>query len=170
MNSAGMNTILCAGFGVSQEPLALSQAGFDVVAMDISPQAIEFSRSLGLPPERFTLFCDPEMRRLGGKIDFVTGNILDDAVCSGPFDVIIERRTAQLYAEHDLGVLMAALAKRLSPDGIFFSHCHDGRWRPPGRPTHFTRPWFQENRWVVWNGRSGKKPKGQVAWLFTTTG
>jgi hypothetical protein len=35
-----MRRILCAGSGISQERRAIAEAGFDVVALDISPQAI----------------------------------------------------------------------------------------------------------------------------------
>lgn len=170
MNSEGMRTVLCAGSGISQEPRALAEAGFDVVALDISPQAIAISRGFGFSPEGFEHFCEPGMRRPGGHVNFVTGNFLDSALCSGPFDVIIERLTAQNYFDRDLGAVLGALARRLGPEGIFLSHCHDGGWKPPAQPRHFTKQWFQDNEWIIWNGAPSQKPRGQVAWLFTTTG
>jgi len=170
MNTEGMKSVLCAGSGISQEPRALEQAGFEVVALDISPQAIEIARGFEFPTEGFEFFCEPEMRRPGGHVEFVTGDILDSAVCPGPFDVIIERRTAQLYFNRDIGVVLGGLAKRLGQDGILLSHCHDGGWKPPAEPRHFTKPWFQQNRWTIWDGGPGGKPLGRVAWLFTSTG
>lgn len=36
--------------------------------------------------------------RGGGILRFATGDVLDELVCPGPFDAIIERRTLQLLA------------------------------------------------------------------------
>ena len=99
-------------------------------------------------------------------MDFVLGDIRNAEICPGPFDVIIERRTAQLFSH----LFKASLAGRLAKDGIFFSHSHDGRWRPPAEPRHFTEPWFKENGWKIWHPVWARKPQGQVAWLFTSTG
>jgi 2-polyprenyl-3-methyl-5-hydroxy-6-metoxy-1,4-benzoquinol methylase len=48
MSENGMKSILCAGNGISMEPRALATAGFDVVALDISPRALDIARSF--PP------------------------------------------------------------------------------------------------------------------------
>lgn len=170
MNNEGMRSILCAGSGISQEPRALAQAGFDVVALDISPKALEIAQGFEFPTEGFEHFCEPEMWRAGGHVDFVVGDILDSTVCPGPFDVIIERRTAQTYFNSDIGSVLGALAMRLGQHGILLSHCHDGAWKPPAEPRHFTKSWFQQNRWTIWNGGPGRKPSCRAAWLFTSTG
>jgi len=170
MNDEGMKSILCAGNGVSQEPKALAAAGMNVVAMDISPQAAEIAKSYPFPLEAISHYYEPELQRLGGKVEFVTGDILESAVCPGPFDVIIERLTAQNYYTHDIGSVLNGLAQRLSENGIFFSHSHDGRWRPSAKRRNFTEPWFREAGWTIWNGGTGRKPPGRVAWLFTSTG
>lgn len=170
MINEGMRSILCAGSGISQEPRALAQAGFDVMALDISPKALEIARGFEFPTEGFQYFCEPEMRRAGGHVDFVVGDILDSTVCPGPFDVIIERRTAQIYFNSDIERVLGALEMRLGQCGILLSHCHDGAWKPPAEPRHFTKSWFQQNRWAIWNGRPGPKPSCRVAWLFTSTG
>jgi len=170
MNAEGMTRILCAGNGISQEPRALAQAGFQVVALDQSSQAVEIAREFEFPTEGFEYFCESGMRRPGGHVDFVVGDILNPEVCPGPFDVIIERRTAQIFFNHDVGGVLRALAERLDEDGVFLSHCHDGAWKPPVEPRHFTKSWFQQNRWTIWDGGSGRKPPGRVAWLFTSTG
>lgn len=60
----------------------------------------------------------------------MVGDILDSAICPGPFDVIIERSTARGYYDRGIAAVLAALERRLSQDGIFFSHCHDGGWSP----------------------------------------
>lgn len=41
MRANGFKTVLCIGNGISQEPRALSWAGFDVTALDLSPFATE---------------------------------------------------------------------------------------------------------------------------------
>ncbi len=161
--------MLCAGSGISQEPRALAQAGFQVVALDFSARAIEIASGFEFPAKAFDFYCDPTMRRSGGKVDFVVGDILDSTVCAGPFDVIIERRTAQLFSNENIGALLDSLAGRLGHDGIFFSHSHDSAWRPPRKPRHFTESWFRNAGWTIWSG-PGRKPQRRVAWLFTTTG
>lgn len=170
MNAEGMGNVLCAGNGMSQEPRALSEAGFHVVALDLSPRAAEIARGVDFPPEAFETFCEPGMRRPGGHVEFVVGDFLDAEVCPGPFDVIIERRTAQLFGNSGIGEVLGALAKRLNQDGIFLSHCHDGGWRPPAEPRHYTTAWFEENQWTIWNGSPDGKPRGQVAWPEMSTG
>ncbi|MBI1786999.1 MAG: hypothetical protein HYR60_05520 [Acidobacteria bacterium] len=40
--------VLCAGSGISQEPKALAEAGFEVVALDLSPEALELRREGGV--------------------------------------------------------------------------------------------------------------------------
>ncbi len=170
MSEEGMKTVLCAGSGISQEPRALAEAGLDVVALDLSPQAMEIAKVFEFPSERFDHFCEPGLRRPGGHVDFVVGNFLDLTVCPGPFDVIIERRTAQIFFNHDIGSILGALAARLGQDGIFFSHCHDAAWKPRAKPRHFTESWFRENGWTIWKGSQGRKSPGRLAWLFTSTG
>jgi hypothetical protein len=170
MNKEELKSVLCAGNGISQEPRALAQAGFQVVALDFSPRAVDIARGYEFPAEGFKYYCKPGFRRPGGHADLVLGDILDPAVCPGPFDVIIERRTAQLFLSGDMGAVLGALAKRLGPKGIFVSHCHDGAWRPPAAPRHFTEPWFKQQAWTIWKGGPDRKPPGQVAWLVTSTG
>jgi Methyltransferase domain len=169
MRDQGMKSILCAGSGISQEPKALAAAGMEVVALDISPQAVEIARSYRFPMEAVSNYYEAGLQRPGGRVEFVTGDFLDSTVCPGPFDVVIERRTAQNYFTHDLGAVLSVLANRLSKDGIFFSHCHDGAWKPPDRPRHYSEAWFRDSAWTIWNG-SGRKPPGRVAWLLRSTG
>lgn len=170
MNIEGMRNILCAGNGISQEPRALAHAGFQVVALDKSPQATELAQRFEFTKECFEFFCNAGMERAGGNLNFVVGDILDPAICPGPFDVIIERRTAQIFPSDNRGAVLSALAARLGSNGIFLSHSHDGGWKPPAEPRHFTEAWFRENQWVIWNGSRGRKPPGRVAWLITSTG
>lgn len=170
MNDEGIRSILCAGNGISQEPKALAAAGMEVVALDISPQAVEIAKSYPLPVEAISFYFEPELQKPGGKVEFVTGNILDATVCPGPFDVIIERLTTQNYHTQGIGAVLNGLAQRLSENGIFFSHCHDRTWKPPAEPRHYAEQWFHEAEWTIWSGRPGRKPPGRVAWLFRSTG
>jgi hypothetical protein len=170
MNDEGMKRILCAGNGISQEPKALAAAGMDVVALDISPQAVEIAKSYPFPLGGISNYCEPELQKPGGTVEFATGDILDSAICPGPYDVIIERLTAQNYFTRDIGTVLNGLAQRLSENGIFFSHSHDGAWKPPAKRRHYSESWFHEAGWTIWNGRPGRKPLGRVAWLFTSTG
>ena len=169
MTRSDMKTVLCVGSGISQEPRALAAAGFKVVAMDLSTTAMEIARRVPFTDDDVQSFYDPKFQRSGGMVDFVVGNFLDPKVCPGPFDVIIERRTAHLYVSSDLDRAMTELTNRLSDNGIFFSHCHDACWKPPAEPTHYARSWFKENGWSMWYGE-GDKPKDRVAWTFISTG
>lgn len=149
MNIEGMRNILCAGNGISQEPRALAHAGFQVLALDTSPQATELAQRFEFIKGCFEFFCNADMERAGGNLNFVVGDILDPAICPGPFDVIIERRTAQIFPSDNRGAVLSALAARLGPNGIFLSHSHDGGWKPPAEPRHFTEAWFRKNQWVI---------------------
>jgi len=164
VKAEGLRRVLCAGNGLSLEPWYFAVGGCQVTALDLSPRAAEILQIVELPPE-----WREQAEQRGGRIDYVVGDLRDPAVCPGPFDVIIERRTAQVYAEHGLDGALAALAARLDENGIFVSHCHDGCWRPPAEPRHYTREWFVRNRWTLWDG-AGEKPAGRVAWLHLSTG
>jgi hypothetical protein len=70
---------------------------------------------------------------------------MNPGLCPGPFDLVLERRTLQLFAGfNQLDAAMTAVANRLDDRGILFSHCHDGGWRPPAEPRHVTRAWLME--------------------------
>lgn len=170
MNDEGMKRVLCAGNGISQEPKILAAAGMDVVALDISSQAADIAQSFQIPMAAISQYYGPGFEKPGGKVEFVTGNILDPDVCPGPFDVIIERCTVQNYYSKDIGSVMNPLVERLSENGIFLSHCHNGAWRPPAKRQHFSESWFHEGGWTIWDGHTGRKPSGRVAWLTLSTG
>ncbi len=164
------NRILCAGNGCSMEPRALAAAGFDVTAVDLSRRALEISMQFPPSNQLLNTFFDMDALRPGGRVEFVIGDLFDTTVASGPFDMVIERLTAQTYPDEDRSRFLAALAGRLASEGVFFSHCHDNRWKPGTEPHHATRRWFQEHGWPIWNGGPGRKPTGRVAWLFSSTG
>ena len=76
MQEQGLRSILCAGNGTSQEPRALAAAGFDVTALDISPVAIACSKDFEADSSSLAYFCDPELYRPRGSVEFVVGDLL----------------------------------------------------------------------------------------------
>ena len=164
--------VLCAGSGLSMEPFALGAAGLHVTALDISPRAIQLlqlaSPDCDMLRQHFKLPAEASLDN--ADIAFVQGNVLDPAVCEGPFDLIIERRTAQTYREAAREAFLSRLADRLSTEGILFSHCHCGWCKPGETPEHLSRDWFTAEKWPGWSGPPARKPPGRVAWLYTTTG
>lgn len=170
MAEYGLRTVLCAGNGVSREPHALVEAGFDVTALDLSPTASGIAKkAFELDPRRVSHFTGPEAHRTGGHVEFVVGDLLDTAVCPGPFDVIIERRTVQRLPEHERSAGLEALAGRLGDVGIFVSHCNDVHCSRP-KLFHASESWFRERCWTIWDGPPGSTLAGRVAWLIRSAG
>jgi hypothetical protein len=167
MRVNGFRSILCIGTGVSLEPRALAAAGFDVTALDLSPFAIGTAQQATAPPRHLERLIGGRAQQDGGQLNFVVGDLCDRTVCPGPFDVIIERRTLQLFArKHPEG--LEAVASRLAARGILFSHSHDGAWRPPAPPRHACEDWFTARGWHHWYGQG--RVSGRVVWLVVTTG
>lgn len=170
MHQNGMKSVLCAGNGISQEPRAFAEAGFDATALDPSVVAVNFARAWKFGPKDYELNMEPQPRREGGQIRFVVGDILDPTMCPGPFDVVIERRMLQLFEPERRHIALDALASRMKEDAILLSHTHYGNWRPGQDRTHPLQPLFVENGWTLWTPREGPKPPGRVASLFFSTG
>jgi hypothetical protein len=173
MRRFGLKTVLCAGSGISQEPRALAEAGFEVTALDLSPTALGVAKASNLDARGVSHFCDPNALRAGGHVDFVAGDLLDATVCPGPFDVVIERRTVQCLSEQERSVGLAALTGRLSEVGIFVSQCLDDQFPPElGWAFHDTglfhasEPWLRERGWAIWDCVPGLTLAGRVAWLI----
>lgn len=171
MAEYGLRTVLCAGNGVSQEPRALAAAGFNVTALDISPLAVSCAQ--GCQDGRGLDFCSSQMRRPGGCVHFVVGDLSDIKLCPGPFDVIIERRAVQWFPEHERPAALAALSRRLGEVGIFVSECLDDPfplelgWSQQGFCGwfHASESWFRTNDWTIWDGFRSSRLAGRVAWL-----
>lgn len=168
MRANGLRTVLCVGNGISQEPRALAWAGFDVTALDISPSAAKMASEATLPDDLLASLIGGRSGGPNGHLEFAVGDLCDPACCPGPFDVVIDRRTLQLWPEPDRPMAILVVANRLASRGIFFSHCHDGGWRPPAPRKHALEPWFVAEGWEFWRGEPPLA--GRVAWLFTTTG
>ena len=168
MRANGLNTILCVGNGISQEPRALAWAGFDVTALDLSPYATTVASEVNPPAELLAQLVGGRSGGLNGNLKFVAGNLCDAECCPGPYDVIIERLTLQLYSDEYKSRALQTVASRLASRGIFFSQSHNGCWKPPAPRIHWNESWFRAEGWSIWPIDGPLSTR--VAWLFTTTG
>ena len=149
-------SILCAGNGISTEATAFALLGFDVTALDLSevpgrafadavsdgghplrkiPEmvlhedgSLMFAGSGPIDPEVCPrIHQGPDLRpQLGGALRFASGDLSDPSVCPGPFDVVIERRTLQLFPVEERGMALERLAARLGTPGTLVTHRHIG--------------------------------------------
>jgi len=175
MAENGLRTVLCAGNGIAQEPRALAAAGFAVTALDISPVAVGVAKAYQPSARGLGGLVAPPLHRPGGRVEFVAGDLRDRTVCPGPFDVVIERRTVQHFAESDRADALAALAGRLRDPGILLSECFDDPFPPDlGRSQHASgyfhasEFWCRAQGWTIWDGVPSASLVGRVALLVRT--
>jgi hypothetical protein len=168
MRANGLNTVLCVGNGISQEPRALAWAGFDVTALDLSPYATQVASEVSPPTELLDQLVSGRSGGRNGNLKFVAGNLCDAECCPGPYDVIIERLTLQLYSLEYQARALQTVANRLASPGIFFSQSHNGGWKPPAPPIHANEWWFRAEGWPIWPIDGPLTTR--VAWLLTSTG
>jgi hypothetical protein len=168
MRANGLKTVLCVGNGISLEPRALAWAGFEVTALDLSPFASEIAQHATMPDHLLAYIVGGRTSNANGYVEFVIGDLCDPACCPGPYDVVLERKTAQLYPRDQRSGALTALSNRLASRGVFFSHCHRGFWRPDEPRIHSNEPWFTAEGWRRWHGETPLD--GRVAWLFLSTG
>jgi len=164
MRANKLKSVLCLGNGPSLEPHALAYAGFKVVALDISPLATEIASAWTPSPKMLARAVGGRSKGRGGSVTLVTGDLRDPGVCPGPFDVIIERRTLQLFHEEELPGAMKAVADRLASPGIFLSHSHRNR----GAEGMSQAGWFRAQGWPFWSSTTPLTSK--TAWLVSTSG
>jgi hypothetical protein len=200
LDQRGSRTILCAGNGLSMEAISLALHGFDVTALDISavPSQV-FLRTMQDPEHpvrRIPGFCtgddgsvafgasvliDPEVcppmhrsadhpPRGGGSVSFVTGNLMKQDVCPGPFDVVIERRTLQLFQGVDQISALDRLVARLGHRGTFVSQEHQGAWRPGDARMHYAEARLKALGFVLRSHGTGDKAAARLAYLIFSTG
>jgi hypothetical protein len=201
LGGRGARTILCVGNGLSGEAPSLALHGFDVVALDISAVPTESHRTKWENPEhparRIPGFAvrsdeawtfgppdpiDPAMcppihkspeypNRGGGSLSVVTGDLMNPELCPGPFDVVVERRTVQLFPRTERPAALERLVARLADRGAFVSHEHQGGWRPGASRTHFAEAWLTERGFAL-DGWGSEMPaaEGRIARLVFTSG
>jgi hypothetical protein len=172
MRQRGLRTVLCAGNGMSLEPRALASAGAEVVALDVSRVGLEIAESFPAPDEALASYFRTPRTRPGGSISVVVGDLADATVCPGPFDVVIERRTLQLFEEEERLRLLEGLLGRLRINGLFVSQQHNGAWRPGDPSVHWARPWLEQRGFDLdgWAVGAARRSSRRLALLSYTTG
>jgi hypothetical protein len=198
----GARTILCAGNGASFEAISLAILGFDVTALDISAIPADFFRRTVSDPEHVLrqlpglvlggdgsiafpgegplnagevplMHIGPECPpRLGGALRHVTGDLSDPTVCTGPYDVVIERRTVQLFPREEHPAALERLVARLAPRGTLVSHEHCGAWKPGDDRAHYAEKWLAAHGFVFWWGPQHRVRESaeRLAHLMYSTG
>ena len=178
LSERGVRTILCAGSGLSGEPLALALHGFKVTSLDISTVAVETVAGILRHPEHevqripgFRItdqtfeFGDsgpiapelcPSIHRsathspvAGGSLTLAAGDFTDPAICPGPFDAVIERRSIQLFSDEEQPLVLERLVARLPEKGLFVSHHHDGGGGPGRHRPHCASEWVKSRGFLL---------------------
>jgi hypothetical protein len=170
IEARGFQTVLCVGSGLALEPHALAAAGLRVTMLDISRDVVTAMRAATFKVDAFSRILDASQLRPGGSLECVAGDLTDPAVCPGPYDVVIERKTLQLFPEAERGAALAAVAARMNANGILFTHAHDGRGGPHRPATHFVEPFFEQCGFTRGTFESSKSAKGRTAITFLSTG
>ncbi len=170
MNARGFRTVLCVGAGLSVEPHALVAAGFAVTMLDISPDVVAAMRAIQFKPEAFGRVLDAAQLRPGGSFEAVAGDLSDVAFCPGPYDVVIERKTLQLFPDTERGGALAAVAQRMNPNGILITHVHDGCASATRPATHYVAPFLAGCGFTRGTLESSKATPGRTAVTFLSTG
>jgi hypothetical protein len=168
MRAGGLRTVLCVGNGLSLEARALAACGFAVTALDLSPWATAMAEQASPPPAHLARLLRGRTADTMGPLRFTAGDLRDPTICPGPFDVIVERRTLQLFPEEERPAALQAVANRLACPGLFISHCHRGSWRQSGPRTHANEAWFTAQGWPRW--RPGCPIEGRMVNLLISTG
>jgi hypothetical protein len=84
-----------------------------------------------------------------GHADFVRGTILDAAVCTGPFDVVVEHNLLNLFAEPERAVALERLVARLAPHGVFASATHYADRDKLRSQTAFMGMWLRDHGFAL---------------------
>jgi hypothetical protein len=109
--------------------------------------------------------------RGGGSLSVVTGDLTNPDLCPGPFDVVIERRTVQLFPEAERTAALERLVARLAVRGTFVSHEHRGGWKPGNARGHFAESWLTDRGFALHAGPPGTPDaEARLAHLVFSTG
>jgi hypothetical protein len=170
IEARGFQTVLCIGAGLAFEPHALAAAGLRVTMLDISRSVVAAMSEATIPSDAFSRILDSSQLRPGGRLECVAGDLTDPAVCPGLYDVVIERRTLQLFPPDEREAALAAVAARMNPNGVLFTHTHDGRGGP-GRPrNHAVEPFLERCGFTLRDFEGAKSATGRTAITFLSTG
>jgi len=174
----GARTVLCAGNGLSAEALSLACFGFDVTALDLSSVPARHIgpkvRDPDHPVHRIHRLhisdddvitiggdgrVDPALCRMhrgddavpqgGGTLALVTGDLTNPAISPGPFHVVIERRTVQLFPPEEQPSALDRLTARLGTKGLIVSQEHHGGWKPGQPRIHFAEKALRNQGFVL---------------------
>jgi SAM-dependent methyltransferase len=140
------DTVLDVGCGTGKGFIPLLEAGWKVMAVDISPSMIELARAKAGPAVRIEV-VDMRELPLYGSFDLVI--CLDDAI-------------NYLHSEAELGRALGAMAANLAPDGVLIFDCNT--------LTSY-RTFFGERvvveargRRLIWQGQTGGRAEpGQIS-------
>jgi len=100
---------IVVGCGLGDDAFALYAAGFDVTAIDISPEAIEWAK------ERFD----------GAEIDFRVADLFDlPETLLGQFDFVFEAFTIQSLPLALRGRVISAITSLMTPDAKILAVCN----------------------------------------------
>jgi len=144
------------GFGVREDGSMMIGTA-DVIAPDLCP-------AMHQSPDH--------PNRGGGCLSLVTGDLMNPDICAGPFDVVIERRTLQLFEDVDRISGLDRLVARLGARGVFVSHQHYGGWRPGEPRTHYAEAWLKSRDFVLRSERKSDEYDSapRLACLMFSTG
>ena len=174
MRANALRSVLCAGAGLAGEPHALAYAGCTVTVLDLSPLAVQVASTRKSPPDAMERYFERPCQAPGGSVTYQVGDFFDPQAAPGPFDVVIERRTLQLWSGQEFQKAIDAITARLAPRGIFVSHVHLGGWRPGESRDHKAEPWLRAHEFAILQTQP-KDPStlqlaGRQAWLMVTSG
>ena len=93
--------------------------------------------------------------RTGGSVECVCGDLTDATICPGPYDFVVERKTLQLFPEAERAAALGAVAARMSPRGVLFTHCHNGNWKPDQPRQHVVEPFLAACGFTIASVESG---------------
>ncbi len=129
----GLNSLLFVGNGLSPEPQLFSYAGFQSVSLELSGVANQSAAQWSFPNhgEEVCPSCETQsscwlasIESGSKKAKFVTGSMFDAHACSGPFDVLVIRRTLHLFQGRRLHEALRRLRERLRPGGVLIVEIH----------------------------------------------